>query len=460
MEISDYMPQNVWWRKKESIEDDKHISELKSKKYKWHPEILDEINLVPKNIYTLRGPRQIGKTTLCKLIIKSLLKKIDDPKAIFYASCDLLVDFKELVDLIKKYLEFSLSQNIKENYIFIDEVSSIKNWQKAIKFLVDSNELKNTALFLTGSHTLDIKHSIERLPGRVGRHGKNILLLPLSFREFIELINPKLSKKIKKIQKIDQNEIKNNSPIAFENELKILFNQYLITGGFPLSINEFFTHKKISDYIFEIYRQWIFGDIVKWGKQEKISKQIIRAAIKRQGSLISWDSFAKEAEIKSHKTVSAYIEDLENMFVFFILYYLDLSKKIVDYNKNKKVYFFDPFIYHIFNKIFYLKNYDITPSLVESVVVSNISKFLHQKNINVQDINENIFYWKNKKEVDIIVKYKDDIIPIEVKYQNKLSKDDYKSLYEFSKGIIATKNTYEQQKNYLAVPIHVFLAML
>jgi len=95
----------------------------------------------------------------------------------------------------------------------------------------------------------------------------------------------------------------------------------------------------IPGYIYELYTRWVVGDITKWGKQEKILKQMIRASILKQGTAIRWDSLAENARIKSHRTVSSYAEDLENMFVFFVLYYIDLNKKTPDYNKNKKYTF-------------------------------------------------------------------------------------------------------------------------
>jgi len=44
--------------------------------------------------------------------------------------------------------------------IFLDEISGIQNWQKTVKILVDSGEIGDACLFLTGSHTLDIKKDL------------------------------------------------------------------------------------------------------------------------------------------------------------------------------------------------------------------------------------------------------------------------------------------------------------
>ena len=446
---------NPWWKGKEYIKEDKNLQELNKKRYKWKPKLLKEIKLIPNNIFTLRGPRQIGKTTLVKLLIKNLLKK-EDEKAIFFWNCDELVDFRELALLLRKYLEFSKINKIKTKYIFLDEISKIKNWQRAIKSLKDSGELDNCCIFLTGSHTLDIKYSIERMPGRTGKKGKDFLLLPMSFREFIDLLEPSLIKKIKKIKKISVKEINNkiDSTKIFNSKLKNLFKQYLITGGFPLVINEFFTSKKIPDYVYELYFKWVIGDITKWDKQEKILIQLLRSVINKQSSAISWDSLAKDSEIKSHKTVSSYIEVLENMFVLLTLYCLDLNKKIPNFNKNKKIYFLDPFIYHIFNKKIYFKENEINSDLIEAAVISNLAKLCYK------DFTPTIYYWKNKKEVDAIIKIKNEIFPFEIKYQTKISKQDYRGLYYFNKGILVTKDYFEKGEKYSAIPAHLLLAII
>ncbi len=447
---------NPWWKGKEHIREDKHIRDLEEKEYKWQPELLTQLKLLPNNIYGLRGPRQVGKTTLIKLMIKRLLEKRIDEKSIFFWNCDELIDFRELSSVMREYLEFAKTNQIQEKYIFLDEVSRIKNWQGVIKSLSDAGELEHCCLLITGSNTLDIKYGLERLPGRTGRYGKDFFLLPLNFSEYISLIKPEIASKIKKVKNISVKEIneKVESVRIFDSELKILFNQYLITGGFPLVINEFFSNKKIPDYAYEIYARWIIGDIVKWGKQEKILMQLIRAIISKQSSAISWDSLAKESEIKSHKTVSVYVEDLENMFAIIVLYFLELNKKIPDYNKNKKLYFSDPFIYHVFNKKINFKESEISPSLIESVVITNLAR------LSGENMPHQIYYWKNKKEVDALIKIKENIFPFEVKYQEKISKQDYDGLHHFNKGILITKRILVKSEKYSAIPAHLLLAIL
>ena len=60
MEITEYAIRNVWWQGKAYINEDRHISSYLARKYRWRSPILDEIKLDPGNIFTIRGPRQIG----------------------------------------------------------------------------------------------------------------------------------------------------------------------------------------------------------------------------------------------------------------------------------------------------------------------------------------------------------------------------------------------------------------
>ena len=461
MKITDYAIQNVWWQGKAHINEDKHISSYLARKYRWRSHILDEIRLDPGNIFTIRGPRQIGKTTLIKLIIKSLIEDGADEQAVFYATCDVIIDHIELLELVRGYLEFADSNNVHEKYIFLDEISGIENWQKAIKLLVDSGELDDTCLVLTGSHTLDIKYGFERLPGRTGKYGKDYLLLPLTFSEFVSLMLPDITASIKPATSLSIAAINEavNRAVPFSRELKVLFNQYLAAGGFPLAINEFYEENAIPDYIYELYTRWVVGDITKWGRQEKILKQMVRTAIRKQGTAISWDSFAKDAEIKSHKTVSSYAEDLENMFVFFVLYQIDLHKKAPNYNKNKKVYFFDPFIFQMFNRMFYFKGAEITPALIESVAVVHFARFA-QRRVPYAKSNDVAFYWKDRKETDIVLLTEDELFAVEVKYQERITNDDFASLYHFKEGVIASKSSIKLDEPYSVVPVHLLLAVI
>ena len=179
---------NPWWENESAIELDKHINALKNFKYTHNPPLLNE-DFKPGNLYTIRGPRQIGKTTFLKMFIRKKLRTV--PKNnIFYWSCDNLVTGKDLIDLLNEYADFCKVMDARPEYILLDEITGIAHWQRSLKFIIDNDITPNACFILTGSNALDLRSGSERLPGRRGKHGKDLFILPLTFREYVELMDP------------------------------------------------------------------------------------------------------------------------------------------------------------------------------------------------------------------------------------------------------------------------------
>ena len=90
-------------------------------------------------IYTLRGPRQVGKTTMLKLMIKRLL---DNPQIskeqVLYYSSDNIDSYKEIIELLETYFAFinGLPNPPERAFIFLDEITGIKQWQKGLNILL------------------------------------------------------------------------------------------------------------------------------------------------------------------------------------------------------------------------------------------------------------------------------------------------------------------------------------
>jgi hypothetical protein len=73
--IQQIINQNIWWQDRELIRRDPKIADLEGQKFRWRPRVLDEFDLTgAPALYTLRGPRQVGKTTALKILIRDLLR--------------------------------------------------------------------------------------------------------------------------------------------------------------------------------------------------------------------------------------------------------------------------------------------------------------------------------------------------------------------------------------------------
>jgi predicted AAA+ superfamily ATPase len=150
---------NPWWEDKKAIYLDKHLRELQNFKYVYQTLLLQQ-QFKKGNVYTVRGPRQIGKTTFLKQFIKQKLQFVDK-ESIFYWTCDNLSSKDDLISLLEEYVEFCKVKEKQPEYVLLDEITDVEHWQKAIKFVVDADLLPNVCFILTGSNAIDLKKGTE-----------------------------------------------------------------------------------------------------------------------------------------------------------------------------------------------------------------------------------------------------------------------------------------------------------
>jgi predicted AAA+ superfamily ATPase len=449
MDIQELKIQNIWWDK--DINLDFHLRKLAGKKYAFSPKIIpiEELLQEKSGIYTLIGPRQIGKTTYLKQIIRELLSHY--PKNnLFYFSCENITSEK-----LKEAILFFRS-NIAERgklFIFLDEVSLVEGWELVELELYNKGLLEQTIIINSGSSSVNLKKSSEKLPGRKGK-GKVYYFFPLSFREYVFLVEPKAEEMDKK-------------PLMHLDSLKKLFHKYTLAGGFPQIINEQ-AAGSIDDSKYDIYRDWIEGEITKFGRSVNYAYQILSRVMESRTSQTNWESIAQNSTIKSHTTVSEYIDLLDSLFITKTVSSIGSDLRI-GVAKNKKVYFFDHFLLSTVEKSLLKVNdyYDYythkltdetyLSKIVENIVFSNLIKHIVNRGYS---INNTLFYWRSKtqQEMDFIVyvrkKSTKIIVPLEVKYSNNVSRSSIQTF----KSIILSKDYYSDEHKIF--PCHLVLFQL
>jgi len=426
--------QNIWWIDKRLVDRDIDIKKWRKGKRRWIPLLLDKISLKPFSLNFIFGPRQVGKTTLLKLLVKRLLESGVDPKKIFYFRCDMLSDYKELDEIINIYLEFRSSHDIEGSYILLDEITYPKEWYRTIKFHIDNGDFQNDVLILTGSLSMHLKREVELFPGRRGS-GETYIMLPLSFREFIMIFNPALYKKLPTLKNLSRKEILNKiyKTLPYSHEISRLFNTYLEIGGFPLSIK----NEEISEDVLDSYWAWIRTDLAKIGRNEDIFKRVAKAILEKASSPLSLNSIAREFEIGTHKTVFEYISVMENMFITKVLYWIDPNKLVTNFKKNRKVHLTDPLYFKLFSEICLTKmpKEDI---IVESIIAAVLGRRL------------SVFHWRDGREIDIVASDGNIVVGLEVKWREKIGQDYSRIKIGRIKEIYClTKNKFDPEANIL-----------
>lgn len=378
---------NPWWKGEFKIEFKEREVYKKIQKFMHLPQII-----------ALTGLRRVGKTTLMLKIVEDAIRHGSDSGNIIYFSFD---EFREaeIRDIMKEYEEMMEKNFRKGKYvILLDEIQKLGNWEDQLKSIYDTFG-KNIKIIISGSESLFIrKKSRETLAGRIFE----FKVERLSFREFLSFKQADFR------------------PVGlYEKELAKLFNEFILTLGFPELVN-IKEKDVIKKYVKEsILEKIIYRDIPGLFKVKDVStiESLINILAEESGQIIEISELAKELKI-SRQTLSNYLTYLEESFLIKKLYNFSRSRRKVE-RKLKKYY---PSIISV-DMLF--REDDLSKSKIFEWIMVNQLKAE--------------FFWRDpyKNEVDIVMTNRKPV-PIEIKY-GKIN---------FS-GLVAFMKKFKVNKSYL-----------
>jgi predicted AAA+ superfamily ATPase len=423
--------QNPWWSNPKAIDRDEHVAAVLSHKRQYI------LPYRPGN-YLIFGPRQTGKTTYLKLCIRQLIKSGVEPSQCLYFTCNMTMRPSDILDIVQAF-----GKKPGKKYFFFDEISFVPGWERAVKQILDVQALRRDSNFyFTGSTTLELQK--ERFPGRPITIRE---FMPLTFREFCTLFgSAALQSTLKKVgARLEQ--IPNKVPqlLPYNGELTKLFEDYIRCGGFLRAAYELLEGKGVREETYEIYWAWIAGDIARLNFSERTLSAVLNGVVRRYASPFSLASLAKEVEIPSHITVRDYLEVLESLCV--LRSYWKSYTRAPAFRKERKVYFTDPFLYHVCAfKTLGLKEglLNERPKIVEGVV----GEALRRCGLAVRFV-------RGRHELDFAVGN----VGIEVKWQEQVSSRDWPEINIKCKYLLS-KNDLELSGVVKVIPVHIFLALL
>lgn len=457
MELSPtFLPNNLHH---ESVElfrrSDPHLRRLRDLPYVCRRPLMSQLPVETPGIYSVGGGRQVGKTTLLKQWMAELLANGISPQRIVFVTGELIDDHHALVNLLQGLLgDFP---GAEYNYVILDEVTYIKDWDRGVKYLADIGILEKTMLILTGSDLLFLQQARMRFPGRRGMADTaDFHLYPMSFREFFDLQGSQDS--ISLVRKARESGLSATDA----DQLYSLFNQYLIHGGYLSAINDLARNGRISPATLTVYAEWLRGDMLKRGKQESYLRDLLTAVLKQAGSQTTWHSLAGMTRIDHHRTIADYVEILTRMDALFVQHALQEHTLTSAPRKARKIIFTDPFILHsvrswlnpvrdpYVNQIEpYLADSEQVGALVEATVAEHYRRYFP------------CYYIKAEGEVDIAYVRDEHFYPVEVKWTRQLRSKDLKQIGKYSNSTILAKTRhYGMQQGVRVEPLPLALLEL
>lgn len=377
----------------------------------------------------LMGPRRVGKTVMLYHSIQQLLTEKIDPHKIFFIGIDnpiyVHLSLEDLLKLCKQSLNLD---ELKDCYVFFDEIQYLKDWERHLKVLVDS--YPETKFIVSGSAAAALKwHSTESGAGRF----TDFMLPPLTFQEYIHLKNMNHLMYDGKTTYGDK-----QIPYCLTYDIKALnkeFMHYLNFGGYPEVV--------LSEKIQSDMGRYVKNDIVDkvllrdlpslYGiKDVQELNRFFTYLAYNTGNEFSYESMSKESGILK-ETLKKYLDYLEAAFLIKVLNKVDVNAKRLKRVTSFKVYLTNPSLRTaLFSPIH--ETDDEMGNMVETAV---LSQWMHREKLDLTYAR-----WKEGRtegEVDLVLvddkKYKP-VWGVEVKWSNRYfdKPTELKSLMHFCKS--------------------------
>jgi hypothetical protein len=252
-------------------------------------------------IKVVTGIRRCGKSTLFELYQEYLKENGVDEKQIISINFEDM-EFEDLQNYkaLYAYVKERLVPD-KMNYIFLDEIQAVPQFQKAVDSLFIQ---KNCDVYITGSNAYMLSGELATLLS--GRYVE-IKMLPLSFKEYL-------------------------SAMPDSNDLSRKYTSYLTDSSFPGAL-ELADGKKIREYLSGIYHTIMMKDIVSRLKIQDVLmlESVISYMFDNIGNICSTkkiaDTMTSDGRSISVHTVERYLNALIDSFILYRVPRYDVKGK-------------------------------------------------------------------------------------------------------------------------------------
>ena len=267
-------------------------------------------------IKVISGVRRCGKSTLFYLYRQYLLNHGVMPEQIITINFEDLA-YESLCEYhaLYRYI-MERMQADKMNYIFLDEIQHVKNFEK----VVDSLFIKDNAdVYITGSNAYFMSGDLATL--LTGRYVE-LSMLPLSFREFSQGMTGDMS-------------------------LSEQYNAYIRISSFPYALQFQDDSQAVEEYLSGIYNTILVKDTLRRMRSSDtmMVESLMKFLAANIGSLISPNKIANSMTSAGrkidNKTVEKYLQGLKDSLLIYQADRFDVRGKQL-LKINAKYYLVDP----------------------------------------------------------------------------------------------------------------------
>jgi predicted AAA+ superfamily ATPase len=351
------------------------------------PKIIQYAKQYP--VVTITGPRQSGKTTLCKMLFP------DTP----YVSLESIEERSFATSDPKGFLD-----RFPDGAV-LDEIQRTPDLLSYVQVRVDESQ-KPGQFIITGSQNFELLNTVSQsLAGRTAI----ARLLPFSFDEVLS-----------------------HQPLGS-------IDQQIYTGFYPRIYDKQLNPTEALSFYFNTY---IERDLRLLINVKDLSRfeTFLKLCATRCAQVVNLTSLGNDCGI-NHNTIKSWLSILEASYIVKLLppYYSNLGKRLI---KAPKLYFIDTglaaFLLGIQNRE-HVMAHPLRGELFENMIVAEFLK----KRFN-QGKTDNLYFLRNSKgqEVDILLDYGSHLNMVEIKSSQTIGGGLFKGLVYYRKLYSQTKNCF------------------
>jgi predicted AAA+ superfamily ATPase len=336
-------------------------------------------------------------------------------------------------------------------YIFLNEIQSLPNWGLFLKRWYDlSYRIKFT---VSGSSSSTIRQgAIETLAGRIHTQ----IVCPMKYLEVVRFkendtkrdqlydrINWNLREGLK--QSITEDtptplytefEGANRELTPVKDQFLVYLQQYLMKGGYPevVATEDIY---RVTSILRDYLSQTIYKDVVKafMIREPKTFEALFGVLASDCCQRINYSTIQSELDIRK-ETLRDYLFYLQYSFLITESRFYSKSRRLQE-RKEKKIYINDIVLRNAVTG--YLDpSIAVNSSQLGFITENVVSDHVRRLKFNLEyGLDADSFYWYDKKrcEVDIVLDLFHKPVPIEVKYQNDVSRSELDGIRSFMKKL-------------------------
>ncbi|MEK9183436.1 MAG: ATP-binding protein [Patescibacteria group bacterium] len=362
-------------------------------------------NIDNQDIILLNGARQVGKTTLLKMIKEKLEKEKNVPASnILWFDLEQSTDLEIWRDQTKALSRLPL-RSFERHYVFIDEFQLSPTIGSTFKVIHD--HYPHIKCLATGSLSWWVTVE-ESMAGR-----KRVFnIWPLSFAESINWNQNESVAKTFRLANNRETVLPSITAAEIEFANQEMLN-YMAYGGYPAVINTADEAEKKS-LLNELVDSYIIRDIQHFNRavDPVQTRKLLMLLASGSGSLFDISRVSTDSELGRAALLNR-IGWLEHMFVISLIRPF-FTNKIKELVKNPKIFTNDPGLRNLL-----LQNHSVLPAtnefgqLAENFVAAELLK-------RENNLSHSLHFWRTKTghEVDIVIKSGQNTIPLEIKGGN------------------------------------------